>query len=163
MKAENNLENEKILMEKNVSFNNSKFDVLLSITETRMIFQKKKGLFKKKYKVVKSIIIDDIKIVDDKVKIDQKKNKIIICTKDDEITFYANSMTEAKVIVEELYKNIFGENFLERTSKKGIHILNVVKNTAKIVGGVAIATVGAYKAIKDNKEVIKNAINFFKK
>ena len=47
-----------------VSFKKDKFDVLLTINENGLLFQKK-GLFNKKYKVVKEIVIKDIKVLKD--------------------------------------------------------------------------------------------------
>lgn len=167
MKNDENKSNNKILFEGMVALDNAKFDILLTITEKHLLFQKKKGIFKKKYKIIKDILIDDIKVIKDKVKIEQKKNKITIYTKDDKFDFACNNMIEAKKIIEEINELILGENFLERASKKGIKVLNFAKNTVKIVGGVALATAGVYNAIKENKDTIKDTtktmIDFIKK
>lgn len=148
---------DKIVLEKMVSFGNDKYDVLLTITKKAITFSKKKGLFKKKYKVVNTILISDIKIINDKVKIEQEKNKIILYTNDSKIIFMGNNILETKKIVEEIKKIASGDNFLERLSKKGIKVLNVTKKSAKIIGSVALAAAGTYKAIKENKDVVKDA------
>ena len=41
--------------------NNGKYEVLLTINDNNLIFEKKKGLFNKQYKVFKEIVIKDIK------------------------------------------------------------------------------------------------------
>ena len=157
--------NSKIIYEAMISLKNNRYDVLLSINEKHLLFQKKKGFINKRYKVIKDILLKDIKIVNEKVKIEQKKNNIVIYTNDEKVEFKCNNAIEGKLIIEHINKLLLKENFLERTSKKGIKILNVTKNTAKIVGGVALAVAGTYSAIKENKELIKDAVNtlFLKK
>lgn len=163
----NNNSNNKIFFDGIVSLDNDNFDTLLTITEKDILFQKKKGIFKKRYKIVKDILISDIKVIKDKVKIEQKKNNLIIYTKDDKFTFATKNVVEAKRIVEEIYKIIFGEYFLVRNSKKGIKFLNSAKNAVEIIGGIVIAVSGTYNAIKKNKDTIqktiKNMISFIKK
>ena len=49
------MENNEIVYEGVVKFGNSKSDVLLTITKSYIIFKKKTGFFKKKYKIIKDI------------------------------------------------------------------------------------------------------------
>lgn len=167
MNNNNEIKTNKIIFECMISLKSDTYDILLSLTEKNLLFEKKKGLFHKKYKIVNDILITDIKVVNDKVQIKQSKNKIIIYTRNDEIYFTCESVIEAKKLVEEINKLILGENFLDRTVKKGVKVLNVTKNVAKAVGLVAVATAGAYKAIKANKKVLKETAktitNFIKK
>jgi len=147
----------KILLESMVAYNNGRFDTLLTINEKHILLQRKKGLFKKKYKVIKDIPINTIKVINDKVKIEQKKNKITIYTTDEKVNFKCSNFIESKKIVEEINKQILGENFLERVSKKSVKTLKTIKKTAKIIGGVALAGVSAYTAVKENKDKIIDA------
>ena len=160
-KMENNSNelNSKIIYEVMISLKNNKFDILLSINENHLLFQKKKGIINKKYRIIKDILLKDIKIVNGKVKIEQKKNNIVIYTNNEKVEFKCNNSIEGKLIVEHINKLLLKENFLERTSRKGIKILNITKNTAKIVGGVALAVAGTYSAIKESKDVIKEVAN----
>lgn len=49
-----------------VKYNKQKFDTRLTITEKKIELEKKKGLFKKTYKVIETINIDDIRVTNDK-------------------------------------------------------------------------------------------------
>ena len=163
----NEVKTDNIIFECMIALKNEKYNVLLSLTEKDLFFKKKKGIFQKKYKIINDISINNIKVINEKVKIEQKKNKITIYTQDDEVCFFCENVIDSKRIVEEINKLILGENFLKRTSKKGVKALNIVKDTAKVVGGLAIASAGAYEAIKENKDSIKQAaksiVSIFKK
>ena len=110
--------NSKIIYEAMISLKNNRYDVLLSINEKHLLFQKKKGFINKRYKVIKDILLKDIKIVNEKVKIEQKKNNIVIYTNDEKVEFKCNNAIEGKLIIEHINKLLLKENFLERTSKK---------------------------------------------
>lgn len=148
------VQNDNVIFECMVSLKNEKYDTLLSLNDKHLLFKKKKGLFKRKYKVIKDILITDIKVVNDKVKIEQKKNKITVYTKDAEVCFTCEKFIDAKKVEEEINKIILGENFLERTVKIGGKVL---KNVVQTAGVVAVAATGIYKAVKENKEVLKEA------
>ena len=147
-----------ILLEMFVKLENDKNDTLLTITEKNIYFEQKKGIIKKKYKRVKSISIDNIKIIKDKVKIEHDKNKVTIYTKNDKISFTCSNLIDTAKVTELITKQRLGSGFLERLSKKGIKILNITKNTAMILGGTAIAAKGAKEAIKNNKGAIKDVV-----
>ena len=152
MNQNNNVINEKIIFEALVKYGKSKFDILLKLTNQNLILEKKKGVFKKKYKIIENIIIDDIKVVGDKVKIEHKKKTLKIYTdkKEFEITF--NSASEARKIKGLIIELKTGSNLLERTSKKIVKISKVAKKSVQAIGGATIAVVGTYTAIKENKD-----------
>lgn len=147
---------ENAVLEKVVAYKHGEFDTLLTITENHLLFQRKKGLFKKKYKVVKSVLIPSIKIVDDKAKIKHKKGKITIQTFDDKITFTCMNSIEGMKVVEAIKKQLFGENFIERSSRKGTKILKGAAVTVSVVGGCIAAGKALYDAIKNNKDKAKD-------
>ncbi len=151
-----------IIFECMVSLKNNQYDTLLSLTEKDLLLQKKKGLFHKKYKVIHDILITDIKVVKDEVKVKQDKNKVTICTQNDEMYFTCENVMDAKKLVEEINKLILGEDFLMRTAKKGAKVMNFAKNTVQAVGLVAVATAGVCKAVKDNKKVFKETAKTIK-
>ena len=70
------------LFEGYVSFDDRKFNIFLTIDNEKMLFQKKKGLFKKKLVTEKEIFIKDIKI---------NKDKIGVRYNNDRVTILANS------------------------------------------------------------------------
>ena len=151
---------EKILYEVNVSLEKNKFNVLLTITDKQLLFKKKKGLFKKKTIVVKEILINDIKIIKDKVKVEQKDNKVIIFYNDDTFEFICENNKCAKEIISEINKLIV---LPEKNKKfKGIakRTVNVVK--AAVLSGAAV---DVYKGIKkkDAKMIAKAFSKFVDK
>lgn len=115
-----------------VKYNKQKFDTRLTITEKKIELEKKKGLFKKTYKVIETI----------------NKTLKVSC----------NNIVEAKKLTEEIIKVKTGENLLERTSNKVAKIGKAVAKTATTIGG-AVASVGAVAVTinKNKKEIVKAA------
>ena len=115
-----------------VKYNKQKFDTRLTITEKKIELEKKKGLFKKTYKVIETI----------------NKTLKVSC----------NNIVEAKKLTEEIKKVKTGENLLERTSNKVAKIDKAVAKTATTIGG-AVASVGAVAVTinKNKKEIVKAA------
>ena len=148
------MENNEIVYEGVVKFVNSKSDILLTITKSYIIFKKKKVFFKKKYKIIKDILIKDIKIIKDKAQVIQKNSNIIISTSNESLEFVCSNIVEAKNIKEELNKIIFNDNLIGRISKKSIKIAKGIGSAAVSVGVAAVTAVGAVKAFKENKNVV---------
>ena len=149
--------NEKIIFESLVQYRKSKSDILLKLTNQNIILEKKKGLFKKKYKRIENILVEEIKVVGDKVKVEHKKKLLKIYTNEKEFEIVFNNTNEARKVKELIIELKTGSNLLERTSKKVVKISNVAKKSVKAIGGATIAIVGTYKAIKDNKDVVLDA------
>lgn len=149
--------NEKIIFESLVQYGKSKTDILLKLTNKNIILEKKKGLIKKKYKKVENILIEEIKVVGDKVKVEHKKKILKINTNENEFEIIFNNTSEARKVKELIIELKTGSNLLERTSKRVIKISNVAKKSVKAIGGATIAVVGTYKVIKENKDIVVGA------
>lgn len=147
--------NEKIIFEVLVKYQKS--DVLLKLTNKNIILEKKKGIFKKKYKIIENILIDHIKVVGDKIKIEHKKKVLKIYTNENEFEFVFENTADARKVLQLIIEFKTGSNLLERTSKKVVKISNVAKKSVKAIGTASIAVVGTYKMIKDNKDVVVDA------
>lgn len=144
----------KILYEIIVKYDKPKFDTKLTITEKTINLEKKKGLFKKVYKIIDSINVDDIKIHKDKVLVTNKNTEIEIETNNKTYKFTCNNMIEAKKLTEEIIKIKTRANLLESTSSKVIKFIKTTKKTIKTIGTI-VASVGALAiAINENKEKI---------
>ena len=144
----------KILYEIIVKYDKAKFDTRLTITEKKIILEKKKGLFKRKYKVIDLINMDDIRTHNDNVQVTNKKTEVEIETNNKTYRFVCNSIIEAKKLTEEIIKIKTGLNLLERTSGK---VAKAGKSVVKTIGkiGGAVASMGAVViAINENKEKI---------
>ena len=157
MKDNCNVINEEIIIEVLVKYGISKHDILLKLTNQNLILEKKKGLFKKKYKILEKIGIDEIKVVGDKVKIEHKKRVLKIYTNEKEFEFIFENTVDARKVAKLITDLKTGSSLFERTSKNVVKISNAAKKSAKVIGGATIAVVGACKAIKDNKDVVIDA------
>ena len=135
------------LYEGNVSFDNGKLNVLLTIDDTKLLFQKKKGLFKKKYVIDKEILIKDIKINKGKIGVIYNFDMMTILTESEVFKFTCASEEEAKKIKAVLKKIIVvpeKKKKFKKIAKKAFHAVG-----AALVSGAAV---DAVKAIK-NKDV----------
>ena len=141
-----------------VKYNKQKFDTRLTITEKKIELEKKKGLFKKTYKVIETINIDDIRVTNDKAQVSNKNTEVVIETINKTLKVSCNNIVEAKKLTEEIIKVKTGENLLERTSNKVAKIGITVANTATTIGR-AVASVGAVAVTinKNKKEIVKAA------
>lgn len=141
-----------------VKYNKQKFDTRLTITEKKIELEKKKGLFKKTYKVIETINIDDIRVTNDKAQVSNKNTEVVIETINKTLKVSCNNIVEAKKLTEEIIKVKTGENLLERTSNKVAKIGKAVAKTATTIGG-AVASVGAVAVTinKNKKEIVKAA------
>lgn len=152
----------KIVYETIVKYNKPKFDTKLTITEKTISLEKKKGLFKKVYKTIDSINIEDIKTRNDKVQVINKNTKVEIETNNKIYKVTCSNIIEAKKLTEEIIKIKTGANLIERTSSKVVKFGKTVAKTATTIGGV-VASVGAIAvAINNNKEEIAKAVKAVK-
>lgn len=148
----------KILYEIIVKYDKAKFDTKLTITDKTIKLEKKKGLFKKVYKIIDSIYIEDIKVINDKVQVKNKNTEVEINTNNNTYKVACNNIIEAKKLTEEIIKIKTGNNLLERTTNKVAKIGKVVTNIAKTIGGV-VASVGAAAVVinKNKKNILEAA------
>ena len=154
--------NQLILYETIVKYDKPKFDTKLIVTKKKINLEKKKGIFKKEYKIIESINIDDIKIYNDKVKVINNNAEVEIDTISKIYKVTCNNIIEAKKLVEEIIKIKTGANLIERTSNKVVKIGKNVANTATAIGG-AVTSIGLVaKTINQNKKEILKAIETVK-
>lgn len=108
---------ESILFEGKVKIERFKKEVKLSLTSKNMYFEKEKGLFRKKLKLVDMISLADIKVYKEKVQVTQKEEQVMIQTIDKNINLSCASSSEAKQIAKEIINIKAGSTF-SRASKK---------------------------------------------
>ena len=159
MSDNNSNSQEKKLYETIVKYKSLKFDTKLKITDKRVILEKKYGFFKKKYKVVDTINIEDI-IVDNnksKIEIDDSIISIEIIDKTVEVT--CKNFKEAKKIKNEIIKIKDDSNLLEKVVGK---VEKTSKNVGKSIVGTVTAIGGAAYVINKNKKEITKALKTIK-
>ena len=146
-----------------VSFKKNKFDVLLTINENSLLFQKK-GLFNKKYKVVKEIVIKDIKVLKDIALVEYNNGKMTIHTMNDVFEFFVKDEEDANKITN-LIRETLGLTFMKMVEKTGETLMNGIKEVAdhakelvkEVVESAPVASTG--EAIKEGTKVLKDKFN----
>ena len=146
-----------------VSFKKDKFDVLLMINENSLLFQKK-GLFNKKYKVVKEIVIKDIKVLKDVALVEYNNGKMTIHTMNDVFEFFVKDEEDANKITN-LIRETLGLTFMKMVEKTGETLMNGIKEVAdhakelvkEVVESAPVASTG--EAIKEGTKVLKAKFN----
>ena len=146
-----------------VSFKKDKFDVLLTVNENSLLFQKK-GLFNKKYKVVKEIVIKDIKVLKDVALVEYNNGKMTIHTMNDVFEFFVKDEEDANKITN-LIRETLGLTFMKMVEKTGETLMNGIKEVAdhakelvkEVVESAPVASTG--EAIKEGTKVLKAKFN----
>ena len=146
-----------------VSFKKDKFDVLLTINENSLLFQKK-GLFNKKYKVVKEIVIKDIKVLKDVALVEYNNGKMTIHTMNDVFEFFVKDEETANKITN-LIRETLGLTFMKMVEKTGETLMNGIKEVAdhakelvkEVVESAPVASTG--ETIKEGTKVLKAKFN----
>ena len=146
-----------------VSFKKDKFDVLLTINENSLLFHKK-GLFNKKYKVVKEILIKDIKVLKDVALVEYNNGKMTIHTMNDVFEFFVKDEETANKITN-LIRETLGLTFMKMVEKTGETLMNGIKEVAdhakelvkEVVESAPVASTG--EAIKEGTKVLKAKFN----
>lgn len=146
-----------------VSFKKDKFDILLTINENSLLFQKK-GLFNKKYKVVKEIVIKDIKVLKDVALVEYNNGKMTIHTMNYVFEFFVKDEEDANKITN-LIRETLGLTFMKMVEKTGETLMNGLKEVAdhakelvkEVVESAPVASTG--EAIKEGTKVLKAKFN----
>lgn len=140
------------LYEGNVSLDKGKLNIILTIDNTKLLFQKKKGLFKKQLVTVKEILIKDIKINKGKIGVRYNIDDMTILTKSEVFKFTCSSEEEAKKIKAVIKKLIIVPEKKKKFKKFAKGAFKVA--SAALVSGAAVDVVKAIKD-KDIKSVAK--------
>lgn len=125
-------------------------NVKLTLTNERMVFEKRAWLFKKKYRVVDIISLNDIKYYKNNSGVKQKINKVIIQTTKKEIVLKCASVVDAKKIVDGILFAKTGLNALERGTNKFNKAVKIIKSSKESVVFIAGLILGI-KTYFDNK------------
>ena len=120
-------DDEVFLEEHKVQYGSLKIPSTLQITNKRLLFIRKKGIFVKKERIYKSFIIDHFKVYKDSVKMKQKMLKISIQSSDGDFDFFCENIVVAKEIYEKISSLRLGNTYLERTTTKVNHFRSFLK------------------------------------
>ncbi len=133
-----NLENDEIILyEGNVNFQNANKTIKFTLTNKNMLFAKERGLFNKKFKIYEVIPISNIKTYKGNVQVKQKKNNITIETLDKMIDFTCPSAIEGQKIVNDILYAKTGKNIIERSNSKIKNTLKKINDSKEIILTIA--------------------------
>lgn len=124
---------EVILFEGQVTYKEIKSEVKFILTNKKMVIEKEKGLFKKKFKLIDTILLDDIKIFKNDVQVKNNKEEVLIQTIEKNITFICSDISEAKKIVGEIIDIKTDSNSYERGKNKVKKTLSVINDGMEIL------------------------------
>ena len=122
---------EKVLLEEIIGFNNKKINTKLTLTCERMIFEKKKGLFKKKWKLIETIYLEEIKKENNIVGLKQNNNILEVETIYEIINLYFEDSKTLKRVTKEI------ESILVPSKLKGI--LGFLNENKKEIANAVVA------------------------
>ena len=152
-------ESESIVIEQLVKYENKETKMVL--TNKNILFLQKKGLFRKKYKTVKSIPLNKIKVIDDEVQIKQRMSTLQIQTTIGTIVFKLNNIFEAKKVKDKIINLKMHTNLLDRTKKNVLKAKNTSKEVLDIIEiflGIGLIFKKAY----DHKDEIMDLLKIKK-
>lgn len=112
------MEQECIYFEDFVKVEGIKGYIKLTLTEKKLTFEKLKGIFSKKFKVIDIVSIDDIKLYKDKPGIKIKDNTVKINTIKGDYTFICDTQSVAKKLYKELMDVKTGTDAIGRGANK---------------------------------------------
>ena len=87
---------EQVIFEEVVAVDKYKKDINLLVMPNRIVFQMKKGLFRKVYKDIEVILLSDIKVLDGKVCISRKGDTILLGAVDEKYEIVFDDKKRAK-------------------------------------------------------------------
>ena len=153
-----NNEELKVRFEGTVSFDHAD-EVLLTVTDSSLIFKQKKGLINKEYKVVKEINIKDIKILKDVAMVEYENNKMTIHTKEEIFNFNCKTDEDANKIMN-VIKDILGLGFMNKVEKVSGALEDGFDEVVHAAKGF-VKEVSESEAVKEGTKAIKEAVTGF--
>ena len=154
-----NNEEVKIRFEGKVEFLNESKDYLLTVTDTSLIFKEIKDLMNKDYKIVKEIIIKDIKNINNTAMVEYENKKMTIHTRDEIFSFICVSDEEASRILN-IIKDVLGLGFVKTVEKVSVAIEDGFEGVVNVAKGFA-KEVSESEAVKEGAQAIKEAFTGF--
>lgn len=151
-----NTEENKLKFEGMVGFKKDKYDILLTINDTNLVFQKM-GMISKQYRVIKEIVGKDIKILKDIPMVEYNDGELTIHTTTEIVKIYCEKDEDATKITNAI-KTLLGLGFkqtLERTGELIEEGFNEVVDAAKGF----VKEVSESDAVKEGTKAIKDAFN----
>lgn len=120
---------EVILFEGEIGYNRNVVSDYFTLTNKKMVFEKKKGIFKSKKELIDIIALNEIKIHNNEVQCNSKGFDVDIQTIRKNIKLTFNGLINPKKICNIIKNELTGTNALSRGSDKVNNALNTVDET----------------------------------
>lgn len=150
---------DQVLFEEVVEVDKYKKDINLLVTSNRIIFQMKKGLFKKVFKEVQTILFSDIQVLDGKVSVSRKGDTLLLATDEEKLEIIFDDKKRAKEFEVLVVNSVSGTKPFGRAVSKVVGFVKSVNasispSTKKAIGAALLSFVGAVisKVIEQNNE-----------
>ena len=160
------LSNDEVIIEESiVDLSAFKKNIKLTLTNKRLIFEELKGIFKKEYKVIEIINIDDIKVYKESVKIKQEKSAVIMQINNGYFDFKCKNIIEARKIIEKIKDLRLDNNILGRINTGAKKTTRILKDIGVFIGWVTAGLIATYGIIKKGDklaETTKDSVKLLK-
>ena len=139
---------DQVLLEELVLVDKYKKEVKLVLTPNRIIFQIKKGFFKKVYKEVEVILLSDVEVLDGKVCVSRKRELVLLGTVDDRYEIIFEDKKAAKEFEVLVTNTVSGTKPIGRAISKFVDFVQTVNDsispeTKKLIGSALLTFAGA--------------------
>lgn len=146
---------EVVLYESFIHFEKDNTQGKLVLTNKHLIFYKEKGIFVKKTRVYKKILINSIKVHKDNVLVKQNNNSVAMQTTNGDISFECKNFFEAAKIVSKIKDVRTDSNAIDRVYKKYDNFKTSDVGKAIIGGGLTWMATHPKQTVKGAKKVAK--------
>ena len=127
----------------------------LLLTNNNMIFLRKKGIFVKKLRIDKKVLINSIKMYKDNVLIKHNFKTVTVQTNNGDLVFECKNIIDANKIVNKIKDIRTGVNGASRIYKKYNNFKNTELGNALIYGGLGFVATHPKKTVKVVKGIAK--------
>ena len=150
---------EQVIFEEVVAVDKYRKDINLLVMPNRIVFQMKKGLFRKVYKDIEVNLLSDIKVLDGKVCISRKGDTILLGAFDETYEIVFDDKKRAKEFEVLIINSVSGTKPIGRVFNKVVGLVKNVNDaidprTKKMIGTAIITFAGAVisKLIEQNRD-----------
>lgn len=153
-----NNEEVKVKFEGKVEFLDEKDEIILTITDEKLIFKKIRDLINKDYYVVKELNVKDIKILNDVPMIEYANDKMTIHTFDEVFSFKCSP--DVSNTITNVIRDILGLGFMKKVERVSGALEDGFDEVVKVTKGI-VKEVSESETFKEGKKSIKNAFDGF--
>ena len=152
----NKLDNDEVILyESSIQYGKENTDGKLILTNKNLIFYKEKGIFSRKLRADKKVLVNSIKVHKDNVSIKQNNKTITMQTAVGDVTFECKNIFEAGKLVNKIKDVRTDSNVVDRAYKKYNNFKTSDVGKALVGGGLTWMATHPKQTVKGAKKVAK--------